>query len=548
MSEFATVVVIGGDEPERVCAALRAEGISAVAVDSQTGVQALIEGLGDPDAAKEKDDWVVLADGDLPDEFGFELHRLLHRGKAVPTLTLVAAENYDQFARDPRRAPLDEFAAKPLRIQELVLRVKALMLRAGFDLPPPPDGEEVTQRREDEPSGTVIVVAGAKGGIGRTTVAVNLADGLVRFHGRKTLLVDADVLFGDVGVLLNVESSKSLSDVCFGGDVDILRLQSALVPIDSGLSVLLRGLKHHTTNITAIVTVADDGGSSGRLRRSLGVLPPGDFRNCIAALADDEALTTQLFQYRFGRDQDLGGHSFGNLFITAMAEVTGSFERALLESSHVLNIRGRVLPSTLRDVKLIGELVEEGEKVSRVEGESQITLAPGAIRQVYLEPEDVPAYPESIRAILDADMIVLGPGSLYTSLMPNLLVRDLAEAVRASRAIKVYVCNTATQPGETDGYSVLDHLAALERHTAPGLFPIVLTNSNQAGQLLPHLRWVRLDPPVNGARRLVAADLADDEYPWRHDSRKLAGAVIRLLDIEDLQGTALPEVSGPAGG
>ena len=240
MSEFATVVVIGGDEPERVCAALRAEGISAVAVDSQTGVQALIEGLGDPDAAKEKDDWVVLADGDLPDEFGFELHRLLHRGKAVPTLTLVAAENYDQFARDPRRAPLDEFAAKPLRIQELVLRVKALMLRAGFDLPPPPDGEEVTQRREDEPSGTVIVVAGAKGGIGRTTVAVNLADGLVRFHGRKTLLVDADVLFGDVGVLLNVESSKSLSDVCFGGDVDILRLQSALVPIDSGLSVLLR--------------------------------------------------------------------------------------------------------------------------------------------------------------------------------------------------------------------------------------------------------------------------------------------------------------------
>jgi len=316
----------------------------------------------------------------------------------------------------------------------------------------------------------------------------------------------------------------------------------------TGLSVLLRGLKHHTTNITAIVTVADDGGSSGRLRRSLGVLPPGDFRNCIAALADDEALTTQLFQYRFGRDQDLGGHSFGNLFITAMAEVAGSFERALLESSRVLNIRGRVLPSTLRDVKLIGELVEEGEKVSRVEGESQITLAPGAIRKVYLEPEDVPAYPESIRAILDADLIVLGPGSLYTSLMPNLLVRDLAEAVHASRAIKVYACNTATQPGETDGYSVLDHVAALERHTWPGLFPIVLANSNQAGRLLPHLRWVRLDPPVNGARRLVAADLADDEYPWRHDSRKLASAVIRLLETEDLQGTTLPEVSEPAGG
>lgn len=302
----------------------------------------------------------------------------------------------------------------------------------------------------------------------------------------------------------------------------------------TGLSILLRGLKHHTSNLTAIVTVADDGGSSGRLRRSLGVLPPGDFRNCIAALADDEALTTQLFQYRFGGDQDLGGHSFGNLFITAMSEVTGSFERALLESSNVLAIRGQVLPSTLRDVTLVGELALEGEaqQVSRVTGESQITLAPGAIRRVYLEPEDAPAYPGAIRAILDADLIVLGPGSLYTSLIPNLLVRDLAEAIRASRAQKVYVCNTATQPGETEGYSVLDHVAAIERHTWPGLFPLVLVNSNQTGSLLPHLEWVRLDSPVNGARRLVTADLADAAYPWRHASEKLATALVNLLTAD----------------
>lgn len=297
----------------------------------------------------------------------------------------------------------------------------------------------------------------------------------------------------------------------------------------TGLSTLLRGLKAHSSNLTAIVTVADDGGSSGRLRRSLGVLPPGDFRNCIAALADDESLTTQLFQYRFGSDQDLGGHSFGNLFITAMAAVTGSFERALVEAGRVLAIQGQVLPSTLQDVTLVGELEVTGEQVNRVEGESAIPLAQGAIRRVYLEPDHVSAYPAAIRALLDADMIVLGPGSLYTSLLPNLLVGDLARAIGASRALKVYVCNTATQPGETGGYSVLDHVEAIERHTPPGLFPTVLANTRQAGQLLPALSWVALDPPVNGRRRLVGADLIDVERPWRHDSGKLAAALMMLL-------------------
>jgi uncharacterized cofD-like protein len=300
----------------------------------------------------------------------------------------------------------------------------------------------------------------------------------------------------------------------------------------TGLSTLLRGLKKHTSNLTAIVTVADDGGSSGRLRRALGVLPPGDFRNCIAALADDEALITQLFQYRFGRGEDLGGHSFGNLFITAMAEVTGSFERALLESSRVLAVRGRVLPSTLRDVTLVGELVAEDEQVNRVEGESRIAETPGCIQRVFLQPDDVPAYPDSIRAVLDADLIVLGPGSLYTSLLPNLLVCDLAEAVHASRALKIYVCNTATQPGETEDYTVLDHVTAIERHTRPGLFPVILANNRQAGALLPRLDWVQLDPPVNGRRprlRVVTADLIDEDRPWRHDSDKLARALLNLL-------------------
>ena len=297
----------------------------------------------------------------------------------------------------------------------------------------------------------------------------------------------------------------------------------------TGLSTLLRGLKQHSSNLTAIVTVADDGGSSGRLRRSLGVLPPGDFRNCIAALADDESLTTQLFQYRFGGEGDLGGHSFGNLFITAMAEVTGSFERALVESSRVLSIRGRVLPSTLQDVTLVGELGSAGEPVNRVEGESRITTTEGSIRRVYLQPDNAPAYPGAIRALLDADMIVLGPGSLYTSLLPNLLVGDLAQAIHASRALKVYVCNTATQPGETGGYSVLDHITAIERHTMPLLFPVVLANNRQQGQLLPGLDWVTPEPQVNGRRQLVLADLADEARPWRHDSHKLAASLLQLL-------------------
>ncbi len=298
----------------------------------------------------------------------------------------------------------------------------------------------------------------------------------------------------------------------------------------TGLSTLLRGLKAHTSNLTAVVTVADDGGSSGRLRRTLGVLPPGDFRNCIAALADDEALTTQLFQYRFGAGPEFGGHSFGNLFITAMSEVTGSFERALLESSRVLSIRGQVLPSTLQNVTLVGELGAVGEQVSRVEGESQITLGEGAIQRVFLQPDDAPAYPGVIRAILEAELIVLGPGSLYTSLLPNLLVRDLTAAISASRAEKVYVCNTATQPGETSGYGVRDHVLAIERHTRPGLFPTVLANTHQVGELLPGLEWVRNEPALNGQHRVLAADVADAARPWRHDAVKVAAVLINLLN------------------
>jgi uncharacterized cofD-like protein len=298
-----------------------------------------------------------------------------------------------------------------------------------------------------------------------------------------------------------------------------------------GLSVLLRGLKRYTSNITAIVTVADDGGSSGRLRRELGVLPPGDFRNCIAALADDDALTTQLFQYRFGDGNGLDGHSFGNLFITAMAAVTGSFERAILESERVLTIHGRVLPSTLHDVTLMADLRAETVGVSRVTGESSITKADGAIERIYLNPDDAPAFPGAVRALLEADLIVAGPGSLYTSVLPNLLVSDVARAVEASRAPKVYVCNVATQCGETDGFNAGDHVAALEAHVGSGLFPTVLANHNLDVDFdaPPGVELVASEFPPDAGYRVIAADLVDSAHPWRHDSQKLAKALLKLL-------------------
>jgi len=298
-----------------------------------------------------------------------------------------------------------------------------------------------------------------------------------------------------------------------------------------GLSVLLRGLKRYTANITAIVTVADDGGSSGRLRRELGVLPPGDIRNCIAALADDEALMTQLFQYRFGDGQGLNGHSLGNLFITAMAEVTGSFDRAIVESGRVLAVQGRVLPSTLCDVTLTADLRADPVGVSRVAGESSITEACGVIERVYLEPDDAPAYPGAVRALLEADLIVAGPGSLCTSVLPNLLVPDVARAVAASRALKVYVCNVATQLGETDGYSAADHIGMLEAHLGANFFPIVLVNDNLDVEFeAPSgVELVRIEFPPGAGYRVISTDLVDHARPWRHDSDKLARALLNLL-------------------
>jgi uncharacterized cofD-like protein len=297
-----------------------------------------------------------------------------------------------------------------------------------------------------------------------------------------------------------------------------------------GLANLLRGLKMYTRNLTAVVTVADDGGSSGRIRESFGILPPGDIRNCLAALSNDEQMLTQLFQYRFSGTGNLDGHSFGNLFITALAEITGSFEGAIAESGKVLSVSGRVLPSTLHNVRLVADMqLPNSLNQVRVQGESRIPQMAGRVRRVWLEPNDAPAFPPVIKALLNADMIVVGPGSLYTSLLPNLLVHDLLGAMQASRALKVYVCNIATQSGETDMYSGFDHVSALEEHVGDRIFDVVLCNDNYEGQLVDDSQWVRTDEKTLSDSRVHVADLTDEAHPWRHDSKKLADALIEVL-------------------
>ncbi len=298
----------------------------------------------------------------------------------------------------------------------------------------------------------------------------------------------------------------------------------------TGLSALLRGLKNHTNNLTAVVTVADDGGSSGELRRNMGVLPPGDIRNCLTALSNDEAMLTQIFQYRFGEGAGLNGHTLGNLFITALADITGSFEEAVAESGRVLAVQGRVLPSTLHDVKLVADkTTNENQSEIRVTGESNIPTIEGRIKRVWLEPDNPLAFPPALQAILNAELIIVGPGSLFTSILPNLLVPDLAEAVKASRGTKFYICNVATQTGETDGFTTADHIRTIEKHLNQRIFDLVICNQNQDIVLPDGIDWVRIDDTLDGQYTTYAGDLIDPNNPWRHDSGRLAQVIMDLF-------------------
>ena len=310
----------------------------------------------------------------------------------------------------------------------------------------------------------------------------------------------------------------------------------AVIGGGSGLAVLLRGLKvlvERPEQLTAVVTVADDGGSSGRLRRELGVLPPGDIRNCIVALADDEALLARLFQYRFPNGKGLSGHSFGNLFLTALTGVTGDFYQAILTAEQILSVRGRILPATLQDVRLRGA----GRSGRVYEGESAVGRSGEPLTSLQLEPASAPAFTPAVDAVEAADLIVLGPGSLYTSILPNLLIPGIRNAVRRSRARVVLVMNLMTQPGETDHLSAVDHLKAVQEHVDPELVDVVLVNrSRPQPRLLQRYadagsRWIEVDRDALTSLGVEVVEeelLLPDRDLVRHDPVRLGRAILDL--------------------
>jgi uncharacterized cofD-like protein len=306
-----------------------------------------------------------------------------------------------------------------------------------------------------------------------------------------------------------------------------------------GLSTLLSGLKLYTDNITAIVAVADDGGSSGRLRQDFGILPPGDIRRCLAALAEAEPLMTRLFEHRFSTGEGLEGHTFGNLFITALAEVTGSFEEAIREANRVLAVRGQIVPATLDDVVLWAELAgDEGAPGEHISGESRIAKGGQPIKRVYLQPADAVASRAAIHAIRDADLVLLGPGSLYTSLLATMMIGEITQAIRSSNALRVYICNVATEPGETDHFGVQAHIQALVDHVGPGVFDLALANSNDRPTHRFAPEWqgrtsvVPLDAAPDALLPIRTANVINPDNPLRHDPAKLAREIMRVLEEE----------------
>lgn len=337
-----------------------------------------------------------------------------------------------------------------------------------------------------------------------------------------------------IGLLLmelNPVSAGSVVDIIYNRRYLQYGPKIVVIGGGTGLSTLLKGIKEYTSNITAIVTVTDDGGSSGRLRGDLGVLPPGDIRNCLVALADKESLMEQVLQYRF-TSGEMAGHSLGNLFLVALSDLSGGFYNAVQALSKVLAIRGKVLPSTLQNVVMGAEL-SDGRIVH---GESAVSSSDKKIRRIFLEPSGCEPLPEALKAIKEADAIVLGPGSLYTSVMPHLLIKGIPEAIKQSRALKVYVCNVMTQPGETKNYTAADHLKAIEKHGGKLVDYIVVNTGQIPERLIERYRSqgaAPVQPDIKKLRRMgvipVAENLVLESDVVRHHPAKLARAILKLI-------------------
>lgn len=367
---------------------------------------------------------------------------------------------------------------------------------------------------------------------------IQILDAIVLLSGIIILILGIKMMMRSfIAAFMFMSSSKSTELVDILYQKKHLSRGPRIVAVGggTGLSVLLTGLKEYTSNITAIVTVADDGGSSGRLRQEFDILPPGDIRNCLVALADAPTLMQDLFQFRFDTNSELSGHSFGNLFITVMTRLTGDFEKAIKETSKVLALRGQVIPSTLNNVVLVAQH-KDG---SVTFGEDRIPKTNIPINRVSLEPAQPQATPDAVKAIEEAQMIILGPGSLYTSIVPNLLIKGLSEAIARSGAIKVYVCNVMAQPGETDGYSACDHIKVLVTHSHPRVLDYCIINTGEITQdVLQRYAQQNSYLVINDRKKIenMGYRVIEDDFAIvkqgviRHDPVKLAKIILGLME------------------
>jgi uncharacterized cofD-like protein len=384
--------------------------------------------------------------------------------------------------------------------------------------------------------GVILLIVGSGSLASGEFFIIKILDSVILVSGLVILVLGIKRLLGSlINAFLPATKQNDLVDILYHRKQLSRGPKIVAVGGGTGLAMLLSGLKEYSSNITAIVTVADDGGSSGRLRQQFDMPPPGDIRNCLVALADASSMMQDLFQFRFEKGSELAGHNFGNLFLTVMTRLTGDFEKAVRETSKVLALRGQVIPSTLENVTLVARH-EDG---SITEGEYNIPRAGKPIRKVYLNPLSPDAAPEAVKAIKEAEIIVLGPGSLYTSIIPNLLIKQITDNIAASRAIKVYVCNVMTQPGETDNYSASMHVGNLIDHSHPRVIDYCIVNT---GKIPPDIQK-RYDGehayPVASDRKAIHSMgyrvIEEDTVSIagglvRHDNIKLAKLIFSLLE------------------